>query len=68
MINILVILAVGIYILAAYGMYKQIYSDPDLLAKLYEMSETGEKVLVFTLCSLWPAVVIFGLLAEGLRK
>lgn len=68
MISILAIIAVGIYILAGYGMYKQIYSDPDILVKLYEMSETGEKILVFLLCALWPLVVVFGLVSQGVSK
>lgn len=68
MISILAILGVGVYILAGYGMYKQIYSDPDILVKLYEMSETGEKILVFLLCALWPLVTTFGLLAQGISK
>lgn len=68
MLAILAIIAVGIYILAGYGMYKQIYSDPDILVKLYEMSETGEKILVFLLCILWPLVVVFGLLSQGISK
>lgn len=68
MISILAIIAVGIYILAGYGMYKQIYSDPDILVKLYEMSETGEKILVFLLCAMWPLVTTFGLLVQGISK
>lgn len=68
MISILAIIAVGIYILAGYGMYKQIYSDPDILVKLYEMSETGEKILVFLLCAFFPLVVLFGLVCQGISK
>lgn len=68
MIQVIILIGVAVYLLCSYGMYKQIYSDPDILVKLYEMSETGEKILVFLLCALWPLVTTFGLLVQGVSK
>lgn len=66
--SVLIILAIGVYLLTCIGFYKSAFEDADIGTSLSEYPVKAQKFGVAFIAIFWPIVVGGGFLIKGIFK